>query len=263
MPCGFVHPLISLSAQNAVRAAAHRHADGEDVDHQQMQDAADHRHMAGDVLDMVDDQDCVGFARERRLAGCDRDDGSTPLARHVGHCDHFLQAAAAADHHNDIAWLEHTGCQQLQARVGVGGTRHAEAQEFELRILRHDAVMPDRIELDPAGMQQQIDRAVDHFAVQLAAYLQDRRGCVAQHLGAQLDHRIVQVDLGMSDRHGAGQARCQAQLEVRQPGATERAAKADHGWLADLGSAGNFHDRIVEHRARMRQHIVCDPGFCG
>ncbi|MFO0003001.1 MAG: hypothetical protein ACK559_17895, partial [bacterium] len=64
---GLVQHLGGLLGQQRgrIRSAPHGHAHGEDVDHQQVQDAADHGHVRVDVLHVVHDQRHISFPGQR------------------------------------------------------------------------------------------------------------------------------------------------------------------------------------------------------
>ena len=55
-------------------ASAHRHTHGQDIDHQQIQNAADHRNLGGHVLGVIYRNGDRGALGQRRLAGGDGDD---------------------------------------------------------------------------------------------------------------------------------------------------------------------------------------------
>ena len=121
--------------------------------------------------------------------------------------------------------------------------------------------MANGIELDAPCGQQQLDGAVDGVAVEVVAHLQDGRGRISQDFGAELQHGVFAGDLGVRHRHGAAERGGQAQLEVRQAVATQRAAKADHRGLAHRSRLGDLGNRVTEHGARVRQHMLGHPAL--
>ena len=241
----------------------HGHADGQNVDHQQVQDAADHRHMGRQVFNVVHDQHHVGLACERALAGRDGQHGGAALAGGVGHRQQLVDAAAAADDDDHVGRPQHIRRQHLQPRFSHAAARHAEAQELELRVVGHHTIVADGVELDALGAGQQVNGAHQGVAVELVAQLQDGAGGVGEHLHAQLQHAVFARHLRVRQRHGGRQARGQAQLEVAQAHATQAAAEADHGRLADQGGARDGGDGVAQRRARVRQDVVSHAPLSG
>jgi hypothetical protein len=227
-----------------------------DVDHQQVQDAADHRHMGGTSStwstisatsalrasgDWLAVMASTAAPRSRALSATSSSSGD---------------AAAAADDHGHVAGLQHAGGQQLQARVGVGVAGHAEAQELELRVLGHHAVVAHGVELDAgAPCSSSMARSIISRLSWLA-HCRMAEAVLPSTLAPSSTHAVVAGHLGVRDRHRAGQAGGQPQLEVRQALAAQGAAEADHRGLADLRGARDLGDRVVQHRARVRQHMV-------
>jgi hypothetical protein len=147
-----------------------------------------------------------------------------------------VDAAAAADDHGHVAGLR---ARWPPAAAGAGRCRragHTEAQELELRVLGHHAVVAHGVELDPAAWASS---SMARSIMSRLSWLRSSRMALAVLPSTlrPVPRRCRPPSPGVRHRHRGGQARGQAQLEVRQPLAAQGAAEADHRGLADLGRA--------------------------
>ena len=150
----------------------------------------------------------------------------------------------------------------MQAWVGVGVARKAQAQKLELRVLRHHAHVATGVHRQALRAADVVDGAVDALAVEALTHLQDRGGGVAHHFPTQLGHRVFRRYLGVGHGYRAGEAAGQSQLEVRQAFAAQRAAKTNHRGLADPRGSRNVGNRVIQDLPRVGQHVLGHLALC-
>jgi hypothetical protein len=239
-----------------MQAAPERHAQRENVDDEQVEDATDHHQRCVVFLGMVDHQRQICPPRQRRVAARDCNDHCTLCSGLLRGLDQIGSGATRADEHGRIAAPQHRGGRTQQTRIGVHPTGHPQPQELDVSVLRHHAVVAECEELDPRCFEQPGQRLLQGLLAQALAHLPDRGGGVVQHLGAQVQHRVIVVHLAVRHGHGAGQSGGQPQLEVRKTFAAQRATEADHGRLAHIGQTGDLGDRLVEHLPRHLEDTI-------
>ncbi len=140
-------------------------------------------------------------------------------------------------------------------------SRDTEAEEFMLTIECCDPRIAHGIKLDPLGLAQHGDSLIKRAHIKLVAEIEDGRDRIVDHLGTQVVGAVAHAHLAVAHGNRAGQAAGKFELEVGQAEKAERAAKADHGWLAHVGPARDFGNGFIDHGAWVFQHQLGHAPF--
>ncbi|CAM3813145.1 hypothetical protein PSWA111526_12720 [Pseudomonas wadenswilerensis] len=130
-----------------------------------------------------------------------------------------------------------------------------------LGIGRYRARGTKTVELDALGLGHGGHRTLQGLWIEVLAHFHQGMQGGVEDLQAVVGNRVVLMNGELAETCARRQALGQLELEVLEPGTTDRTAKTHDGRLADADAVGKVGHGAMHDGRRIKQHVIGNLEF--